>query len=98
MKFGMVRDSLLITRAQNGWKRRDQRKKYEDHCDYVYLTDIPFSGDVDEAFDYFAATVCNDDVSEVQFLLNDKTDHWTFRFRFEGVELEKEYEIDTESG
>lgn len=78
MKFSMVRNSLLILKAQDSLKRNDQRIRYSDHCDYTCLTNIPSSGDIDEAFSYFAATMCkdieyftsiSDYFSEVQFCL-----------------------------
>lgn len=106
MKFNMVRESLLITKAQDSLKRNDQRIRHSDHCDYTYLTDIPSSGDVDEAFSYFAATVCkdieyftsiSDYFSEVQFLLDDKRKFWTMKFRFDKYRLGEEYNLDTES-
>ena len=54
----------------------------------------------------FAMTVCkkiehftsiSDYFSEVQFLLDDKTDFWTIKFRFDKFRLDKEYNLDTES-
>lgn len=50
MKFGMVRNSFLITKAQDSLKRNDKRIQHNDHGDYVYLTDIPSDADVDEIF------------------------------------------------
>lgn len=38
----------------------------------------------------------DDYFSEIQLLLDDTTDFWTFRFRFDNFILDKEYEIDTE--
>lgn len=106
MKFNMVRDSVLVTKAQASLKRNDQHIQHADHCDYVFLTNIPSSGDIDEAFSYFAATMCkdieyftsiSDYFSEVQFFLDDKKGFWAFRFRFDEFRLEREYEVDTES-
>lgn len=106
MKFSMMMDSLLITKAQISMKRNDQRIKHNDHCDYVYLTDIPSNADVDEAFICFAQTVCKNIeyfnsvenyFSEVQFLLDPKKRFWTLKFRFDNFRLDEEYEIDTES-
>lgn len=110
MKFKMIRKTLQYSRKQGSLKRRDKHIKHEDHFDYVYLTDIPSSielDDVDDAFDCFCRMIfakireedcysTDDYFSEIQLLLDDTTDFWTFRFRFDNFILDKEYEIDTE--
>lgn len=101
--------TFFFSRAQRGWKSRDQRPKHEDHCDYTYLTDIPSSISLDEvndAFDLFCDIInskamkkykCTSDFTEIQLHRDPKTAFWTFKFRYDLYLLDDEYEIDTDT-
>lgn len=109
MKFDMVRKSLDRAREQVSDKKNDQHIKHFKHVDYVYLTNIPSSVDfdeIDEAFDSFALkigkriehfTQISSYFADVHLTLDDATDFWTFRFRFDKFRLEKDYTIDTDA-
>lgn len=95
MTVQLLRQSKTFVMAQSRSSQKGTAKRVQ-HCDYVYVTDLPTNtgfSTADSLIDELEF-VTDTEVYNIQLVLDDMTAHWTLRFSSLDDSLETEYELE----